>query len=145
MNALSSEERRRLTAYLETHATDDVLVGAVADTVEAIARSKSEYKRLSAQLGTLPKPVEGPARVAAVAPAPIQSNVPPPPGTPASRIGAVNKLAIETVLKRGPATPRDINAGINGKTDNTHALLKLLWQRGAIQWDGERYSMGEVR
>lgn len=145
MNALSSEERRRLTVYLEAHATDDVLVGAVADTVEAIARSKAEYKRLSAQLGTPPKPAEEPAKIAVVEPVPVQSNVPPPPGTAASRIGAVNKLAIETVLKRGPATPRDINAGINGKTDNTHALLKLLWQRGAIQWDGEKYSMGEVK
>lgn len=150
MKILSDTDRVKLITYLSTFATDQILLDAVSDTVEQISRSKAEFKRLSTQLGVkehsgheirADKKVDTDALEVSQPTTTTTRLEPEPPGTAAGRIGAKSLAEIKTVLSKGPLSPRDINAGINGKTDNTNALLKLLWTRKILKWDGTRYDL----
>lgn len=145
MKVLTNAERVKLITYLGNFASDQILLDAVSDTIGQISHSKSEYKRLASQLNvgreTSASEPDKKTEVKEDVLSTTESEGPEPPGTAAGRIGAKSLAEIKAVLSKGPLSPRDINAGINGKTDNTNALLKLLWTRKVLKWDGTRYDL----
>lgn len=141
MKLKSDEQRVEMLAYLSTHASLDELIELVSNVVERKKRYLEDYRRLSQMIERPTSAVSAPTTQSKE---PVQTPVEEkavtePPGTAAGRIGAATKIAINKVLSQGPLSPRDINARINGKTDNTNSLLKLLWKRGEVKWDGEKY------
>lgn len=152
-NTLTDPERKRLVDFLLREADDATLLDAVSDTVAQHTRSKSEFKRLNVQLGIPPVASAGAQGSATPAPTPTkaQQEAPPiapaeatnqePPGEACTRIGSDTKVAILGILRRGPANANKINAGINGKAGNTQKLLKLLWTRNLVTYDGEKFDL----
>lgn len=60
----------------------------------------------------------------------------PPPGTACQRIGSETKEKIMSAL---PAPLSSISAVIGQRQESTSALLRLLWNRNEIKFDGEEY------
>ena len=143
--SLTNSEREKLTQYLLAQAGDEVLLQAVKETVDSKEYTKSEYKRLSSQLGVKDSAHKSEAKTE-VKSEPKPEEKPEgkePPGTAASKIRQATQMAIEKVLKHERLSLRDVNASIGGKIDNTKALLKLLWKRGSVDFDGESYGLKE--
>lgn len=148
MKILSDSERTKLITYLTEHGSDQVLIDAVSENLEQLSRSKSEYKRLSTQLGV--KEQSGREITAGDRGKKVDTDTsevshpttrPEPPGIAAGRIGARTLSEIKSTLGRGRMSLEDINKVIKGKLDNTTALMKLLWTRNVVEWDEPFYKL----
>lgn len=142
-NLLTDDERRLLIDELSTFAPDYVLLNAVAETVEIranISKDMTEFKarrnkRLAIQQTVPDTPVVAiPPPVKEVAMANVS-----PPGEVAARVTTPTVEAVKRRLSDSSATLEDINRFIGGKLDNTVRVLKLLWSRGAIGYNGTTY------
>lgn len=142
-NLLTDDERRLLIDELSSFAPDYVLLNAVAETVEIranINKDMTEFKtrrnkRLAVQQSAPDAPV---ITTPPVKETPIASNV-VPPGEAAARVTTPTVEAVKRRLSDSSATLEDINRFIGGKLDNTVRVLKLLWSRGAIGFNGTTY------
>lgn len=146
MKILSDSERTKLITYLTEHGSDQVLIDAVSENLEQLSRSKSEYKRLSTQLGVkeqLAREITAGDRGKKVDTSEVSNPTtrPEPPGIAAGRIGARTLSEIKSTLGRGRMSIEDINKVIKGKLDNTTALMKLLWTRNVVEWDEPFYKL----
>lgn len=143
MKILSDSERTKLITYLTEHGSDQVLIDAVSENLEQLSRSKSEYKRLSTQLGQ--REITAGDRGKKVDTDTLEvsqpTTRPEPPGIAAGRIGARTLSEIKSTLGRGRMSLEDINKVIKGKLDNTTALMKLLWTRNVVEWDEPFYKL----
>lgn len=137
MKILNEEKRAKIIQYLQNNASDQTLLDAVSDTLDQINRANDSFKRVHEKLDVKAKPAKETQQET-----PQETTQGPEPvGKAAGRIGAKSLAEIKYALAKGPLAPRDINAAINGKSDNTNALLKLLWQRGVVTWDGTRFDL----
>lgn len=64
-----------------------------------------------------------------------------PPGDASAKIGGTTRDAIRAHLKDGPDTIAGISALIKRPVPATQQLLKLLWSRNEIIYDGEKYML----
>jgi hypothetical protein len=62
-----------------------------------------------------------------------------PPGFATTRIGQDTAADILRILDGAPATLEHIAKGIKRKPDDAQGLLKLLWERKKLSYDGEHY------
>ncbi len=145
MKILSDSERTKLITYLTEHGSDQVLIDAVSENLEQLSRSRSEYKKLSTQLGQSGREITADDRGKKVdtdtSEVSHPTTRPEPPGIAAGRIGARTLSEIKSTLGRGRMSLEDINKVIKGKLDNTTALMKLLWTRNVVEWDEPFYKL----
>lgn len=143
MKILSDSERTKLITYLTEHGSDQVLIDAVSENLEQLSRSKSEYKRLSTQLGQREITAGDRGKKVDTDTSEVShpTTRPEPPGIAAGRIGARTLSEIKSTLGRGRMSLEDINKVIKGKLDNTTALMKLLWTRNVVEWDEPFYKL----
>lgn len=140
-NLLSSDERQLLLIELERFATDDILLAAIGESQSERARHSAEMtaikikrNRGSPTLLTQPKDTE-PKIV-------IESSVVyvEPPGEIAARVTAATVETIRKLLNASNGTAlADINTKLKSTASNTERVLKLLWKRGIVVYDGDRY------
>jgi hypothetical protein len=155
-NLLTDDERRLLLEELSINASDDILLNAVeqANDMRAnISKDMSEFKvrrnkRLAAQgqISTVAAaaqaetaaPIDQIVGVVVAAEQPKLGNK-EPPGETAARVTTPTLEAVKRKLQGGPAAADDINRFIGGKLDNTQRVLKLLWARGVVGFDGTKF------
>ena len=64
-----------------------------------------------------------------------------PPGDPSSKIGGETRDKIRAHLKDGPETLGGIASLIKRPSGATQQLMKLLWNRKEVIFDGEKYML----
>lgn len=159
MNILSTEERAKLRTALE-NAPDEILIDAVNQYKDWRKRIADDFKALHGYLGirvtelptpkfpaasstpTSHTPVPLPASDEA---APQQAVNKKPPGTACSRVGGTTKELILVKCCK-PSTLEEINKHLSrgaGKLEETQSILKLLWERGDIAYDGSNYKLSK--
>lgn len=158
MNALTDTEREKLLTKL-VEAPDDILLAAVSDMRRRYVEAKDDMKELNGFVGIHftvapkapldPKQSQWNAAELAKLPesAPLVLNntteefIAQPPGPAAKRITKASQDPIMAKLQV-PATAEAVNKFLGrgaGKLPETQALLKLLWDRGLIRFDGTNY------
>lgn len=138
VNYLSANERQTLLALLSEQASDYILLRACESTVDERIQMRIDMTEISKAVKKVPPPTPTTAVVKPIV-MPSTSNV-APSGEAAARITSGSKDAILEALRSGPLAVSAINTAIKGKADNTSRLLKLLWTRKEISFDGMRYS-----
>jgi hypothetical protein len=138
VNYLSATERQTLLALLSEQASDYILLRACESTVDERIQMRIDMTEISKAVKKVPPPTPA-ATAAKPVVIPSTSNV-EPSGEAAARITNGSKEAILAALSTGPLTASAINTAIKGKADNTSRLLKLLWTRKEISFDGVRYN-----
>jgi hypothetical protein len=135
---LSQEDRKSLLDFLAESASDSVLVAAVSDAKAERENVRNQFLTLTKYMGirgsssseglkerelkrrTEPEEVEASG-----------GGVSEPPGEACTRIGK-NTEAMLLARFRAPQLPEAA-----GRVYIPH--LKLLWSRGKLSWDGEKY------
>ena len=145
INGLTNDERHILLTELEKYASDETLVAAVEETQFTRAKLRSSVAEFKKKRTTIESTVSATTTVTNVVD--IESKNPPekknvePPGTAAQRVVTSTIEKITKCLKHGPEPLSSINTFIKGREDNTKAVLKLLWQRKLIEFDGSEYCL----
>jgi hypothetical protein len=149
-NVLTPAQREKLVQWLSSEATDEILLRAAQETKDHKLFIAREFSSLDKYLGlvatsnivappTLPtKPVSSDAKSSPTQPESASSSI-PPPGTATSRIGTETKTAIKRHLDKGPDTDEAIAVVIKRTPAQTRDLLKLLWERKEVLFDGKKY------
>lgn len=140
-NLLSSDERQLLLIELERFATDDILLAAIGESQSERARHSAEMtaikkKRNSGSPTLLTQSKDTEPKIV------IESSVVyvEPPGESAARVTASTVEAVSKILNASNGVVlADINTKLKSTLSNTERVLKLLWKRGVVVYDGERY------
>ena len=138
MNVLTERDRQALLDYLSENATDDVLIRAVEELKEHREYVRNSMISLNKYLGTRPSaaptplpPADEPAAAPTIVPDTRKANI--SPGAPSiSKIGSNTKGELLAQLKVKPRSLSEL-----GQKYTEH--MKLLWSRGEVKFDGERY------
>lgn len=149
---LSDDDRSRILEFLKT-APDIILLEAAHNLKAEYVRSQETFEQVrkfmslrsavlvnapeGASIETEPEPTPAPSPKA-------KSHVAKgtePPGTAAGRIGSKNRDAILGCLRRGPNDLEGISRHIKVGKNYLPPLLKLLWSRGEIKFDGTVFSI----
>ena len=149
INELSESERALFVTYLSKYLPDDRLVMLVEDLQEARSQIRKDIRTCAKNMGenTVSALIEHEERKEKTPLVPAVVSVEPvtnerlyisPPGDMAARITDASKITILSLVANGN-TFKNIHSALNGKPDNTHRLLKLLWSRKFIKFDGEKY------
>jgi hypothetical protein len=138
-NLLTDDERSLLLDELRVHATDDILLNAVSEVAELKARVTADISQFRARRrkqlevsGGFNTPAEPPA------PLPVVTEK-VPPGDAAARVTTPTLNTVKHVLGKSPATAETINLHLKGRLPNTVSMLKLLWQRKIVAFNGTEY------
>lgn len=134
---LSQEDRKSLLDFLAESASDSVLVAAVSDAKAERENVRNQFLTLTKYMG-----VRGSSASEGLKEREAKRSVEPeggdevaaggePPGEACSRIGK-NTEAMLLARFRAPQLPEAA-----GRVYIPH--LKLLWSRGKLSWDGEKY------
>jgi hypothetical protein len=115
---LSLDKRHALAHMIAEFANED----------EILALARLCVNRSPAEGATLPAIVLPEVRLNKV-----------PPGFATTRIGQDTAADILRILDGAPATLEHIAKGIKRKPDDAQGLLKLLWERKKLSYDGEHY------
>ena len=115
--------KEKCLAYLSSASEEDLL-RLCAQLRNWKRFEANEYDELSRQPSVAP------------APKPTQRAWVEPPGEACKRIGAETQ---EEILKRLPATLDELCVAMTRKTEDMRSLLKLLWARKIVKFDGEKY------
>lgn len=147
---LSEKDRKALCDFLFEKASDEDLLELAHQTKSRQLRIQSDLSDIKKFVGstgfskpvTSVEPTSTPVKAEKAKAEPVadesKTNI-TPPGTASKRIGSSNKDTIMRLLKDKPRTASQINAGINGVQNNTDALLKLLWDRKELKFDGREF------
>lgn len=148
MDILSEKDRRALCDFIFEKATDEDILGVVKQTKERFLYVQEELTDVKKFVGSgrfgeaikAATPVKTPVKQESITPVEVPQvpNV-EPPGTPAKRVGGNTKQTIVRLLELQPLTAAKINAGINGVQANTDAVLKLLWTRKELKFNGQEF------
>lgn len=149
MDILSEKDRRALCDFIFEKATDEDILGVVKQTKERFLYVQDELTDIKKFVGSgrfsdQPKtsaPVKTPVK-AEPEPEKVEVSAVPnvePAGTPAKRVGGNTKQTIVRLLESKPLTSAKINAGLNGVQTNTDAVLKLLWTRKELKFNGQEF------
>lgn len=134
---LSQEDRKSLLDFLAESASDSVLVAAVSDAKAERENVRNQFLTLTKYMGVRSSSAsEGLKEREAKRKAEPEENEEvidggDPPGEACSRIGK-NTEAMLLARFRAPQLPEAA-----GRVYIPH--LKLLWSRGKLSWDGEKY------
>lgn len=149
ISVLGATERSVLLEYLSKYLTDSELVALVSNIQSERERTKSDARAAAKRMGpnvatALDEHKEAASKTltpADEAPAPVSKVVKlvEPPGEAAARITEASVKAILERLKKPEATLEAINKELKGKMDNTQRLLKLMWVRKQIVFNGSEY------
>lgn len=140
---LTEEERGKLLAAL-ADAPDEILLDAVRQKKEWRCRIQSDFEQLKGFIGArkLVDAAPVPAHPSKVEEAPAVESKPlvnkKPPGTATKSI----KSATEEKLAKLLVHPRDaeeIRRCLSAPLEHATNLLRLLWERGKITFDGKFY------
>jgi hypothetical protein len=136
---LTDTERSTLLAYITECATDEMLIAAVESVQAAREFVSSSMKSIRAKLPTkaVSKPL--PAYSEEAVPKPIEPENATPPGTASSRVGGTTEQSITRLLGSKAASESEINDFLKGKLSNTRSVLKLLWQRKKLKFNGKEF------
>lgn len=140
-NLLSSDERQLLLAELERFATDDILLAAIGESQSERARHSAEMtaikKKRNSGSPTLLAQSKDVEQKSVVESAVIYTE---PPSEAAARVTTATVETIRKLLNASNgAALADINTKLKSTASNTERVLKLLWKRGVVVYDGERY------
>lgn len=146
LNLLSNDERQLLLNELELHASDDILLSAVAEAKAARQRMSSDLAEFKKQrnkgtptLLTQSKDTEAKI-VVELESAPTKKVYVEPPNESAARVLSTTTEIIIGVLNASDGVVlAEINKQLKSTLDNTERVLKLLWKRKLVLYDGERY------
>lgn len=141
LNLLSNDERQLLLNELEQHASDDILLSAVAEAKAARQRMSSDLAEFKKQRnkGTPTLLTQSKDNESKIVVESIVVYV-EPPGEAAARVTAATVTAVTKMLNTSDdATLAEINTRLKGTQSNTERVLKLLWKRKLVLYDGERY------
>lgn len=142
---LTDSERASLLATL-IDAPDDILLGAVHELRRQTLAIQEDMKEINGFVGIRPNvPAKLPLAPKAVAEVPVMETPVltdcEPPGVAPSKIGGETKAAILRCLSI-PDTAPEVNKHLRrgaSKLKDTEGLLRLLWQRGLVTYDGVAY------
>jgi len=150
MNILHDDERTALIESLR-FAPDEILLDAVRQVKEWRHGVQKNFEELRKYCGLAGKELPTP-NFSKAAPPPVEAPAvqheaatgvnKKPPGTACSRVGGETKEKITTRCMK-PSTLIEINKFLGrgeGKLEETKSLLKLLWDRGEITYDGSTYT-----
>lgn len=145
--ALHNDDRARILKALEM-ACDDVLLRAIEDHMGRVHAEQSLWEQVRGFVGnphprpTVPAaPAAAPVSAGADEPAPGDEDEDTdvePPGEACTRIGADTKSSILAFCRK-PKALEDIRKHIKKGEADTVRLLKLLWVRDDLRYDGESY------
>lgn len=137
MNVINDRERQAMLTFLTENISDEVLIRTLEQIKEDREYVRDETSKIMRYIGAkpmsppVPTPTTFPPSVVAPEAAPETKNV--SPGTPSiTKIGTNAKGEIMAALKVGPRKLAEI-----GPKYAEH--MKLLWSRGEVKYDGERY------
>lgn len=147
MKILNDMEREHILRTL-ANAPDDILINAVHEMKRQTLDVQNGMKEINGFVGIHPtEPPKGnftpavPEPAAEAKPKVEEPTNTVPPGSASARITTASKDAILVKLTK-PSTLEEVNKFLSrgpGKLTETQALLRLMWDRGFIQFDGERY------
>lgn len=151
INELTESERALFVDYISKFLPDDRLVMLVEEIQEARTQTRKDMRACAKTMGENPvsamiKHEEHKERTPLVAAitneqaADIVTKKPfiQPLGEAAARITESSREKIMSLTKNGN-TFENIHKVLGGKPDNTHRLLKLLYTRQLVKFDGEKY------
>ena len=149
INELSESERALFISYLGKYLPDDRLVMLVEELQESRAQIRKDVRACAKTMGENPVSaiIEHEERKERMPLASAVVSVEPvinerlyiaPPGDMAARITDASKTTILSLVVNGN-TFKNIHSALSGRPDNTQRLLKLLWSRKFIKFDGEKY------
>jgi hypothetical protein len=152
---LSEKDRRALCEFLAEKATDEDILAAVKQTKDRFLFIQDELNDVKKFVGsnrfsqtksavesvTEEKTDPIPAKVKSTPVVPEVSSSPnvEPPGVASKRVRGGTRDTIIRLLTSKPHTAGQINAGVNGVQNNTDAVLKLLWSRKEIKFNGSTF------
>lgn len=151
LNVLTEDERQKLLVAL-VEAPDEVLIDAVRQFKDWRSQVSKDFKELHAYLGVrvieAPKANYAPAKPFEEAQQrPEQKDEMPvhasePPGTATKSIKGDTAAKLKNYLRQ-PRTAEDVRKHLKAPLEHAINLLRLLWEREIISFDGERYQNSE--
>ncbi len=132
---LTEEERGKLLAAL-ADAPDEILLDAVRQKKEWRCRIQSDFEQLKGFIGAR-KLMEAPAAQKADAQE-VPSVNKKPPGTATKSIKSATEEKIGNLLVH-PRDAEEIRRCLGAPLEHVTNLLRLLWERGKITFDGKFY------
>lgn len=140
-NILNEEERGKLLSSL-ADAPDEILLDAVRQKKEWRCRIQSDFEALKGFIGARKvEPVvvaEGKKAMAEEA-APVSSAKIEPPGTATKAIKTATAEKIAKALETRPRGEEELRRILAAPLEHTRNLMRLLWEREAVLFDGEKY------
>ncbi len=138
---LKDTERQVIIDFISNRCPDELLLYFAERLKDHRADLTNSRSSMVKYLGTgAPvQPVPAPVVAAPVEPviAKVASVV--PPGQAASRITSKTEELIYRTLE-SPKTFDQLCSALGGSKKNTESALKLLWQRGKLEFDGSKFS-----
>lgn len=154
---MNENVKEALCDWIFKTATDEELTNFAADIMSRKQREAKMVKELAEFVGFSAvngkvKPVVQPVEKRPVQPVfaalPVDEAKPKvtnpliePPGDASSKIGGETRDKIREHLKDGPETLQGIAGLIKRPSSATQSLMKLLWNRKEVIYDGEKYML----
>ena len=151
INELSESERALFVDYISKFLPDERLVMLVEELQETRAQTRKDMRACAKNMGanTVAALIEHEELRSAHAAVIVKSDEPTqeapkgkvyvePPSEAATRITESSRDKILSLTLNGN-TFANIHKALGGRPDNTHRLLKLLYTRQLIKFDGDKY------
>lgn len=144
-NLLSNDERQILLIELERFASDEILLAAVNETQAERMRQHHEMtaikkKRNSGSPTLLTQSIKVAEEIKIEVTETQAVKFIEPPGEAAARVVTATTGKIMDILQmQKGSTIVELNRCISGRLDNTERVLKLLWKRNLVVFDGVKY------
>lgn len=149
--------KEALCDWIFENATHEELANFASDIMGRQQREQKMVRELAEYVGfnpatgkvkVIPPAVEKRPVQPVFAALPVDENKPKltlaliePPGEASSKIGAETRDKIRAHLQDGPETLQGIASLIKRPSNVTASLLKLLWNRKEVIYDGEKYML----
>lgn len=140
-NILNEEERGKLLSSL-ADAPDEILLDAVRQKKEWRCRIQSDFEALKGFIGARkvePIVVAEVKKAVAEEAATVSSTKIEPPGTATKAIKTATAEKIAKALETGPRGAEELRRILAAPLEHTRSLMRLLWEREAVLFDGEKY------
>lgn len=141
-NILNEEERGKLLSAL-ADAPDEILLDAVRQKKEWRCRIQSDFDALKGFVGARKQEAQAPQPTRAEEPQQEEEEIKKvvnkrPPGTATKSIKSATEEKISKLLVH-PREAEEIRRCLSAPIEHTTNLLRLLWERGKITFDGKFY------
>lgn len=145
---MNSEFRTSIVTFISEKGNDEELLQLAAE----IKARRSRENTLESELGNYigvnrlsgkPRDTTPAVPVSAVEPQAPQKKPVTPPGTATSRMGADTKALIQRHLSKGPCSAQELSVVIKRNLTQTHDLLKRLWEKKEVTYDGDSYILNK--